>query len=142
MIRKKKKDYTTAKSAAKIVGGAGIAVGGGLLGDAITKKGGDYLENSELKAKDAGSIGKKLVDQVKKNGGPKIIEDPNFQNSAYVGTGAGKRVRNAIAYLKKKSRSSGNKNYKKAADRIKDAVEGIYGSKVVDNLGKDDNTKD
>lgn len=90
-----------------------------------------------MKAKDAGSIGKKLVDQVKKNGGPKIIEDPNFQNSAYVGTGAGKRVRNAIAYLKKKSRSSGNKNYKKAADRIKDAVEGIYGSKVVDNLGKD-----
>ena len=93
---KKKKDYTTAKSAAKIAGGAGIAVGGGLLGDVITKKGGDYLEKSELKAKDAGSIGKKLVDQVKKNGGPKIIEDPNFQNSAYVGTGAGKRVRNAM----------------------------------------------
>lgn len=48
---KKKKDYTTAKSAAKIAGGAGIAVGGGLLGDVITKKGGDYLEKSELKAK-------------------------------------------------------------------------------------------
>lgn len=39
--------------------------------------------------------------------------------------------------MKKKSRSSGNKNYKKAADRIKDAVKSVYGDKVVDNLGKD-----
>lgn len=95
---KKKKDYTTAKSAAKIAAGAGLVGGGGILGEVLTSKGGDYLENTKLKAKDAESIGKKLIDQAKKGNGPKII----FQNSAYVGTKSGKRIRNGIAFLKKK----------------------------------------
>ena len=133
----KKKDYTTAKSAAKIAGGAGLVGGGGILGEVLTSKGGDYLENTKLKAKDAESIGKKLIDQAKKGNGPKIIDDPSFQNSAYVGTKSGKRIRNGIALLKKKARKSGNENYEKIANSLEGDLKMATGDQVFKHLGKD-----
>lgn len=112
-------------------------MGGGILGEVLTSKGGDYLENTKLKAKDAESIGKKLIDQAKKGNGPKIIDDPSFQNSAYVGTKSGKRIRNGIAFLKKKARKYGNKDYEKIADKLEGGLKMATGDQVFKHLGKD-----
>ena len=134
---KKEDSHRKAKGAALIGGGLAVSSGIGRMGDLISEKSGNYFGKSTLNAEDAKSIGKKLIDQAKKNGGPKIIEDSNFQNSAYLGGKSGKILRGVLTKLKKKSRSSGNKSYEKAADKIKGEVKKIYGDKVTSNLGKD-----
>lgn len=69
--------------------------------------------------------------------GVKVVKDPFFGNSAYVGTGGGKKVRDKIAYLKKKARKGGTMG--KISGKLADTLETMSGkgSEVYKNLGKD-----
>ena len=133
-----KKDHT-AKDAGLIGVGVGIASSFGSVGNLISEEGNNYLRNSSLKAKDAKLIEEKLLDQAKKNGGPKIIKDLNFNNSAYTGGNSGKMARNLIAGLRKKARATGNVRFEKAAEKLESKIRKKVGgdTKVFKNLGKD-----
>ena len=134
-----KKGHTAAKNTGLIGVGVGIASSFGSVGNLISEECSNYLKNSSLKAKDADSIKKKLLDQAKKDGGPKIIDDFNFNNSAYTGGNSGKMARDLIAGLRKKARSTGNKRFEKAAEKLESRIKKKVGgnTKVFKNLGKD-----
>lgn len=61
---------------------------------------GDMIDPTE-----ATNLTKKIRGKAK-DMGVKVVEDPNFNNSAYAGSPQGKKLRNTIAYLKKKGKNS------------------------------------
>lgn len=66
---------------------AGSAAAGG-LGRAVTKYNGKKLHTSKITAKDSRIVREKLLDKAK-NQGIKIVNDPNYNNSCYTGSGGG-----------------------------------------------------
>lgn len=98
----------------KVAVGVGIAAGGIALGDQVSKRSGRYLKNSNLKAKDAESIYRKLEEAAKKKG-TRVVEDPNFPTSMYLGTKDGKSFRDSLAKLIRKTRKTGDDKYIKEA---------------------------
>ena len=138
-LNKDKSNLDNLKVLGNVAGGVGIATGGIALGDRASKRSSRYLKNSNLKAKDAESIYRKLEEAAKKKG-TRVVEDPNFPNSMYLGTKDGKSFRNSLAKLIRKTRKTGDDKYIKEANRLKSEVikEELRGSKVAfNNLGKD-----
>ena len=125
------------KGAGLVAGSVGLAAGGNLLGDKVTKMSEKYLMNSKLTAKDKDAIKEKLLKKAKKQG-IKVVDNPNFENAAYTGDKLGKKVKNGIAFVIKKLRKTGDK------DSARDIIEGINKGlrdtgyeKLVKSLGKD-----
>lgn len=103
-----KADKEITKGAGLIAGSVAVGKDGHSLGEKIQEKSSDYLENSELTAKDKEIIKKKLIEKAKKQG-IKVIDDPNFENSAYTGSKLGKKLRSGLAKIVKIGRKKNQK---------------------------------
>lgn len=121
--------------------GAGIF--GGLIGNQVIDIANNSLisdvkkKTSELsETKESKELTKKLLDKAKKQG-IKVVEDPNFNNSAYLGTGFGGSIRKGLSKLKKVGRKKGDKSYIDAAEVIENSYKSALGDKGFQNLGKD-----
>ena len=126
------------KDAGLVAGSVGLATGGNLLGDKVTEMSGKYLINSKLTAKDKDAIKKKLLEKAKKQG-IKVIDDPNFENSAYTGGKLGKKLKDGFASVAKKLRKTGNKDSaRNFIEEVNESSRSAFGSKkVIKSLGKD-----
>ncbi len=138
---KDKKPKEGEKGAALVAGSIAVGKGGSMIGKKINEESGDYLINSELTAKDKEVVKEKLKEKAKKQG-IKVIDDPNFENSAYTGSKIGKKLRNAVSKVTKAARKYGDENtkkqYKEGLDSIQKGMEYKTGSKHLWNsLGKD-----
>lgn len=122
---------------AKTVAGAGIGAGA-VYGFKKTVPINHKLANDLSSTGKIGSdkLRKELLKNAKKQG-IRVVKDPEFGNSAYVGTSGGKMVRNWAAKLKKVGRKLKNRQFIQSAEDIKSGLAEKVGRKGMENLGKD-----
>lgn len=135
---KKDKKSEEIKGAAMLTGGVLAPMAGHVIGDKVTRKSGKYLMNSDITAKDKDQVKRKLLQKAKKQG-IKVIDVPEFGNSAYVGSKAGSKIRNTVAAGLKVLRKYGHgDDARKISKQLGDSAEWQLGSrKLWDNIGKD-----
>ena len=110
------KEYT--KGAAMLAGGGAGVFAGDKLGLKVSKMYGKKLHNSGVTAKDAKEVEKKLLKKAKEQG-IKVVKDPSFNNSAYMGSPMGKYHRKGIAALAKQIKKHGG------SDSAKEFIAGV-----------------
>ena len=120
-----------------IIAGASGVVGAGMLAgsDKLVKKGNQYFTSKFLDSttegiKDNARIKRELLKQAKSQG-IKVVNSPGFENSAYVGSGAGRLIRRGLASGMKWGRKSGNKeiieDLRSISNSINDKLGGVSG---------------
>lgn len=128
--KKNKEDLKTAAGVATVAGAIKL---GHSAGDKITNRAGIRLYQgiNASKTEEAKEIEKKLLEKAKDQG-IRVINDPGFSNSAYLGTDAARGARKIGKKLRDAQRK-GNKSAGELADKI--IGRGI--SRTEKNLGKD-----
>ena len=133
-----------------IIAGTSGVVGAGMLAgsDKLVTKGNQYfgsklMDSTTEGIKDNARIKRKLLRQAKSQG-IKVVNSPRFENSAYVGSNAGRLIRRGLASGMKWGRKSGNKevveNLKSVSKALNDALGGVSGfgkDQIVMGLGSD-----
>jgi len=133
--KKGKKDEETT-GAAMLAGGALAPIAGHVIGDKITKKSG-YLMSSDITARDKDQVKRKLLQKAKKQG-IKVINAPEFENSVYTGSKAGREFRNTVAAGLRALRKHGyGDRAKDISKRLGYLLKKNGTSKVWNNIGKD-----
>lgn len=133
-----------------IIAGTSGVVGAGMLAgsDKLVTKGNQYfgsklMDSTTEGIKDNARIKRELLRQAKSQG-IKVVNSPRFENSAYVGSDAGRLIRRGLASGIKWGRKSGNKevveNLKSVSKGLNDALGGVSGfgkDQIVMGLGSD-----
>lgn len=120
-----------------IIAGTSGIVGAGMLAgsDKLVTKGNQYfgskfMDSTTEGIKDNARIKRKLLRQAKSQG-IKVVNSPRFENSAYVGSTAGRLIRRGLASGMKWGRKSGNKevveNLKSVSKALNDTLGGVSG---------------
>lgn len=131
---KEKRENIGAKKAAALLGGAaatgvsqGIAVN-----ELMSSK-----HNKVLNSQNSKVVKDRLINEAKKQG-TKIVEEPSFGNSAFLGSKSGKAYRKVTAAYAKRLRKKGvsNEDISKNINSISESVAGPN-KKLWKNLGKD-----
>lgn len=133
-LKRKKRENIGAKKAAALLGGTAVTKASQMI---EMNELSPFSHFEALNNKESKMVKDKLINKVKKQG-TKIVKDPSFDNSAFLGTKTGKAYRNATAAYAKHLRKKGLSN-----EKISRHIESIgnfasSGNKNVwKNLGKD-----
>lgn len=132
--KKEKRENIGAKKAAALLGGA-VATGvsqGIAVNELMSSK-----HNKVLNSQNSKVVKDRLINEAKKQG-TKIVEEPSFGNSAFLGSKSGKAYRKVTAAYAKRLRKKGvsNEDISKNINSISESVAGPN-KKLWKNLGKD-----
>ena len=132
-IEKKEENIGAKKAAALLGGSAATGVSQGIaVNELMSSK-----HNKVLNSQNSKVVKDRLINEAKKQG-TKIVEEPSFGNSAFLGSKSGKAYRKVTAAYAKRLRKKGvsNEDISKNINSISESVAGPN-KKLWKNLGKD-----